>query len=143
MSTASAFPDPSEKTAAGTLARECGNFSEVVLWCANRVRSVDDDPAVQDAADHLHDLAVRARADTPVTDSHEPDRPSIIRWCAQDIHSMGGNYAVERAAQYLDDLATEAKDADQAECGWNPIDMTPNCDFDSECPTHGRTEGER
>lgn len=101
----------SEAEAAATLARECTDYAAVVLWCADRVRSVDDDPAVQDAADHLHDLSVRARADmTPIMHWDGPDRPNIIRWCAQDIHSMGGNHNVERAAEYLDDLATEAAD---------------------------------
>lgn len=95
----------SEQEAAATLARECTDHAAVVLWCADRVRSVDDDPAVQDAADHLHDLSTRAQVDTsPVT-----DRTAIIRWCAQEIHSMGGDYAVERAAEYLDDLATESE----------------------------------
>lgn len=95
---------PSEQEAAATLARECVDHASVILWCADRVRSVDDDPAVQDAADYLHGLSTRVQADaTPVT-----DRAAVIRWCAQQIHSMGGNADVERAADYLDDLATEA-----------------------------------
>lgn len=98
---------PSEQEAAATLARECTDHAAVILWCADRVRSVDDDPAVQDAADYLHSLSTRAQVDaTPVT-----DRPSIIRWCAQQIHSMGGGADVERAAEYLDDLAVEAQEA--------------------------------
>jgi hypothetical protein len=102
----------SEGRAAATLAQECTDHSAVIRWCADRVRSVDDDPAVQDAADYLHDLSTRAQVDTtPV-----PDRPGIIRWCAQQIHSMGGNHDVERAAEYLDDLAVEAQAAhDEAE----------------------------
>lgn len=99
---------PSEQEAAATLARECTDHAAVILWCADRVRSVDDGPAVQDAADYLHSLSTRAQVDTtPVT-----DQAAIIRECAQEIHSMGGDYAVERAAEYLDDLATEAADHD-------------------------------
>ncbi|WP_265560967.1 hypothetical protein [Streptomyces hygroscopicus] len=95
---------PSEQEAAATLARECTDHAAVILWCADRVRSVDDDPVVQDAADYLHALSTRAQVDsTPVT-----DRAVVIRWCAQQIHSMGGNHDMERAAEYLDDLATEA-----------------------------------
>jgi hypothetical protein len=105
-------PQPSEQEAAATFARECTDLAEVVLWCADRVRWVDESPAVQDAADYLHDLSVRARADmTPITGWHGPDRPNIIRWCAQEIHSMGGDHNVERAAEYLDDLAVEAQEA--------------------------------
>jgi hypothetical protein len=100
-------PAPSEQEAAATLARECTDHAAVILWCADRVRSVDDSPAVRDAADYLHDLATRARVDpAPVT-----DRPGIIRWCAEQIHSMGGDADVERAADYLDDLAVEAQEA--------------------------------
>lgn len=95
---------PSEQEAAATLARECTDHAAVILWCADRVRSVDDSESVQDAADYLHNLSTRAQVDTdPVT-----DRPATIRWCGQQIHSMGGNTDVERAAEYLDDLATEA-----------------------------------
>lgn len=94
----------SEERAAATLAQEFTDHAAVILWCADRVRSVDDSLAVRDAADYLHDLSTRAQVDTtPVT-----DRPGIIRWCAQQIHSMGGDADVERAAEYLDDLATEA-----------------------------------
>lgn len=97
----------SEREAAATLARECTDHAAVILWCADRVRAVDDDPDVQDAADHLHSLSTRAQVDaTPVT-----DRTAVIRWCAQEIHSMGGDYAVERAAEYLDDLAADGAEA--------------------------------
>lgn len=96
---------PSEQEVAATLARGCVDHASVILWCADRVRSVDDDPAVQDAADYLHDLSTRAQVDT----ASVPNRPAIIRECAQQIHSMGGGYNVERAAEYLDDLATEAE----------------------------------
>jgi hypothetical protein len=100
----------SEERAAATLARECTDHAAVILWCADRVRSVDDSPAVGDAADYLHDLSTRAQVDTtPVT-----DRPDIIRWCAEQIHSMGGDADVERAAEYLDDLAVEAQEAQPA-----------------------------
>ncbi|MDX2757934.1 hypothetical protein [Streptomyces europaeiscabiei] len=95
---------PSEQEAAATLARECADHASVILWCADRVRAVDDDPAVQDAADYLNSLSIRAQVDTAST----PNRPAIIRECAQSIHSMGSSYAVEKAAEYLDDLATEA-----------------------------------
>lgn len=95
----------SEAEAAATFARECTDHAALILWCADRVRSVDDSEAVQDAADYLHALSTRAQVDTtPIT-----DRPAVIRWCAQQIHSMGGNADVERAAEYLDDLATEAE----------------------------------
>ena len=101
-------PNPSEQEAAATLARECTDHAAVILWCADRVRSVDDSEPVQDAADYLHDLSTRAQVDTdPVT-----DRAAVIRWCAQQIHSMGGDYDVQRSAEYLDDLATEAADRD-------------------------------
>jgi hypothetical protein len=100
----------SEERAAATLAQECTDHAAVILWCANRVRSVDDSPAVRDAADYLHDLATRAQVDpAPVT-----DRPGVIRWCAEQIHSMGGDADVERAAEYLDDLAVEAQEAQPA-----------------------------
>ena len=97
---------PSEQEAAATLARECTDHAAVILWCADRVRSVDDSAAVQDAADYLHDLSTRAQVDPTST----PNRAAIIRECAQEIHSMGGDYDVERAAEYLNDLATEAAD---------------------------------
>ncbi|GAX57351.1 hypothetical protein [Streptomyces olivochromogenes] len=149
---------PPEQKAAATLARECTDLAAVVLWCADRVRSVDDSPAVQDAADHLHDLSVRARADmTPITDYwSNPDRASIIRWCAQDIHSMGGDADVERAAEYLDDLALEAQEAhDEAEAQANLDALVPlaesltacGCTTGSpgmyegparDCPLHGK-----
>lgn len=97
-------PQPSEQEAAATFARECTDHAAIILWCADRVRWVDESEAVQDAADYLHDLSTRAQVDTdPVT-----DRPAVIRWCAEQIHSMGGDSDVERAAEYLDDLATEA-----------------------------------
>lgn len=95
---------PSEQESAATFARECTDHAAVILWCADRVRSVDDDPAVQDAADYLHGLSTRAQVDT----DSPLNQPAIIRECAQEIHSMGGSYAVERAAEYLDGLATEA-----------------------------------
>ncbi|MEU2603293.1 hypothetical protein [Streptomyces albus] len=96
---------PSEQQAAATLARDCSDHAAVILWCAARVRAVDDDSDVQDAADYLHDLSTRAQVDAmPGT-----DRPTVIRWCAQQVHSMGGDHNVERAAEYLDDLATEAE----------------------------------
>lgn len=98
---------PSEQEAAATLARGCVDHASVILWCADRVRSVDDGPAVQDAADYLHDLSTRAQIDTDST----PNRAAIIRECAQEIHSMGGDHNVEKAAEYLDDLATEAQEA--------------------------------
>ena len=98
---------PSEQEAAATFARECTHHAAVILWCADRVRSVDDDPAVQDAADYLHGLSTRAQVDTAST----PNRSAIIRECAQTVHSMGGNHNVERAAEYLDDLATDAEAA--------------------------------
>jgi len=98
---------PSEADAAATFARECTDHAAVILWCADRVRWVDNSEAVQDAADYLHDLSTRAQVDaTPVT-----DRAAVIRWCAQQIHSMGGDADVERAAEYLDDLAVEAQEA--------------------------------
>lgn len=97
---------PSEQEAAATLARECTNTVDVVRWCADRVRSVDGSPSVQDAADHLNDLSTRLVLDT----TSVQNRPAVIRWCAQEIHSMGGDADVERAAEYLDDLATEAAD---------------------------------
>lgn len=96
----------SEAEAAATFARECTDHAAVILWCADRVRSVDDSEAVQDAADYLHDLSTRAQVDT----NSLPNRPAIIRECAQALHSMGGDYVVVRAAEYLDDLATEAKE---------------------------------
>lgn len=96
----------SEAEAAATFARECTNHASVILWCADRIRSVDDAPAVQDAADHLHALSTRAQVDMDST----PNRPAIIRECAQQVHSMGGDGDVERAAEYLDDLATEAEE---------------------------------
>lgn len=95
---------PSEQEAAATFARECTDHAAVILWCADRVRSVDDDPAVQDAADYLHGLSTRAQVDT----DSPLNQPAIIRECAQEIHSMGGSYSVVRAAEYLDGLATEA-----------------------------------
>lgn len=109
-------PIPSEREAAATLASECTDHAEVILWCADRVRSVDDDPAVRDAADYLHGLSTRAQVDsTPVT-----DRAAVIRWCAQQIHSMGADGNVERAAEYLDDLAVEAQEAhDEAQAQAN------------------------
>jgi hypothetical protein len=99
-------PAQDEAEAAGTLARECTDHASVILWCADRVRSVDDDPAVQDAADYLHSLSTRAQVDA----ASVPNRPAIIRECAQEVHSMGGDGDVERAAEYLDDLATEAEE---------------------------------
>lgn len=96
----------SEQEAAATFARECTDHASVILWCADRVRSVDDDPAVQDAADYLHALSTRAQVDMGST----PNRPAIIRECAQQVHSMGGDGDVEWAAEYLDDLATEAEE---------------------------------
>lgn len=100
-------PRPQEAEAAATLARERADHAAVILWCADRVRSVDDGEGVQDAADYLHDLSTRAQADTATV----TDRAAIIRWCAELIHSMGGDADVERAAEYLDDLATEAEGA--------------------------------
>jgi hypothetical protein len=97
----------SERAAAATLARDCTDHAAVIRWCADRVRSCDDDPAVQDAADYLDDLATRAEPDT----TEVRDRAAVIRWCAGEVHSMGGGYAVERAAEYLDGLATEAESA--------------------------------
>lgn len=96
-----------EQAAAATLARECTDHAAVIRWCADRARSVDDNPAVQDAADYLHDHSTRAQVDT----TSIPNRVAIIRECAQAIHSMGGNHDVERVAEYLDDLATEAESA--------------------------------
>ncbi|MDQ0809788.1 hypothetical protein QFZ63_001502 [Streptomyces sp. B3I7] len=94
-----------EAEAAATFARECTDHAAVILWCADRVRWVDNNQAVRDAADYLHDLSTRAQVDaTPVT-----DRIAVIRWCAQQVHSMGGDYSVEKAAEYLEDLATEAE----------------------------------
>ncbi|MEU0837096.1 hypothetical protein [Streptomyces sp. NPDC005969] len=40
-------------------------------------------------------------------------------------------------------MAVSEKAGSQPECGWSPIEMTPHCDFDPKCPTHGRTEGKR
>jgi hypothetical protein len=144
---------PSEQEAAATLARECADHAAVILWCVDRVRSVDDDPAVQDAADYLHSLSTRAQVDTtPVT-----DRPAIIRWCAQEIHSMGGGCAVERAAEYLNDLATEAlcvqhddaasarQEGEQRHCGytkWHPSHTFLRLEVLFQCPGEHRAEAE-
>ncbi|MFE2046694.1 hypothetical protein ACFXAZ_38445 [Streptomyces sp. NPDC059477] len=98
-----------EAEAAATLARNCPDNAAVIRWCADRTRATDDDPDVQDAADHLHDLAATAETDTtPVQ-----NRAALIRWCAMTLHSMGGPYPVVRAAEYLEDLATEADEAQQ------------------------------
>jgi hypothetical protein len=102
-------PYPSEQEAAATFARECTDRPAVIRWCADRVRWVDNSPAVQDAADYLHDLSTTTQANaTTLT-----DRPAVIRWCAQQVHSMGGDADVERAAEYLDDLATEAEESEE------------------------------
>jgi hypothetical protein len=100
-------PYPSEQEAAATFARECTDRAAVIRWCADRVRWVDESEAVQDAADHLHDLSTTTQAHTTAL----TDRPAVIRWCAQQIHSLGGDGDVERAAEYLDDLAVEAQEA--------------------------------
>lgn len=106
-----AVTSPSEKEAAATLARDCTDHAAVLLWCADRVRSVDDSETVQDAADYLHDLSTRAQVDTTTV----TDQAAVIRWCAEQIHSMGGDADVERAAEYLDDLAVEAQEAADGE----------------------------
>lgn len=109
-------PQSSEQEAAATLARECTDHATVILWCADRVRSVGDGPAVRDASDYLHDLSTRAQVDT----TSAPNRAAIIRECAQQIHSLGGDADVERAAEYLDDLAAEAEEdkGEQRRCGY-------------------------
>jgi hypothetical protein len=143
----------SEQEAAATFARECTDHAAVILWCADRVRSVDDDPAVQDAADYLHSLSTRAQVDTgPVT-----DRPAVIRWCAREVHSMGGSYAVERAAEYLDGLATEAlwaqhdetisarHQGEQRNCGYtkrHPSHTFLRLEVLFQCPGEHGTEAE-
>lgn len=98
-----------EQDAAASLARECTDYAAVILWCADRVRSVDASETVQDAADYLHSLSTRAQVDA----DPDTDRAAVIRWCAQQIHSMGGDAEVERAAEYLDDLATEAAEREE------------------------------
>ena len=105
-------PYPSEQEAAATFARECTDRPAVIRWCADRVRWVNNSPAVQDAADYLHDMSATTHAHT----TGFTDRSAVIRWRAQQIHSMGGNDDVERAAEYLDDLAVEAQEErDEAE----------------------------
>ncbi|WP_069740713.1 MULTISPECIES: hypothetical protein [unclassified Streptomyces] len=147
-------PHPSEQEAAATLARECTDHAAVILWCADRVRSVDDSETAQDAADHLHGLSTRAQVDSsPVT-----DRAAIIRWCAQQIHSMGGDADVERAAEYLDDLATEAlwvqhdeavsvrQEGEQRSCGYtkrHPSHTFMRLEVLFQCPGQHETEDER
>ncbi|MEU1044016.1 hypothetical protein ABZ400_02515 [Streptomyces sp. NPDC005897] len=141
----------SEERAAATLAEECTDHAAVILWCADRVRSVDDTPAVRDAADYLHDLSTRAQVDTtPGT-----DRPGIIRWCAQQIHSMGGDYDVERAAEYLDDLAVKSEESEdvsvrqegeQRKCSdgkRHPSHTFMRLEVLFQCPGEHGTEGKR
>lgn len=144
---------PSEQEAAATLARGCTNTVEVIHWCADRVRSVDGSAAVQDAADHLHDLATRLVLDT----ASVQNRPAVIRWCAQEIHSMGGDADVERAADYLDDLATEAlwvqhdeavsvRQGERRRCGYtkrHPSHRFMRLEVLFQCPGQHETEGER
>jgi hypothetical protein len=59
---------------------------------------------------------------------------------AQQMHAER-QQLTDQADAYLTLQGIEESESQRPGCGWLPVDATTDCDWDPNCPVHGRTKG--